>query len=107
MDRRLSPWPAFSSPKHVATLWHARGESNAGSCLINANGDETVRKKRSVSAPRPGSGLAGGLEQALQFAMHDLVAHEDIAFGEHLIAAVDVGGKAAGFADQQDAGRDI
>src|ERR1051326_5996363 len=31
MDRRLSPWPAFSSPKHVATLWHARGESNAGS----------------------------------------------------------------------------
>src|SRR5215212_4572324 len=101
MDRCLSPWPAFSSPKHVATLWHARGESNAASCLNNANGGETVRKMVRPCAAAA-SGLAGGLHQALQFAVHELVAHEDIAFFEHLVAAVDVGGETAGFADQRD-----
>src|SRR5262249_46585430 len=105
MDRRLSPWPAFSSPKRVATLWHARGESNAASYLINACGGRLVPVRQKSAAAR--SRLARGLEQALQFALHRLVADHDIALAEHRVAAVDVGGKAAGLADHDDARRDV
>src|SRR3954451_22662588 len=107
MDRRLSPWPTFSSPKHVATLWHARGESNAGSRLINANRGDSLPHRRRSEKSAAASRLAGGLEQLLQFAVHGLVAHEDAALGEHSIAAVDIGGVATGFADQDDPRRDI
>ena len=54
-----------------------------------------------------GQALPASLQHAQQLAVHGLVAGDDVAAGEHGVAAVEIGDEAAGLAHQDDAGRHV
>src|SRR5262245_3361693 len=46
-------------------------------------------------------------DQAQQLAMNSLITDDNMAFAEHVLAAVEIGGKAAGLAHHENAGRHV
>ena len=47
------------------------------------------------------------MHKSQQFSVHGLVAGENMAFGQHVVAAVEVADEAAGFAHHEEAGGDV
>src|SRR5690348_13408057 len=99
MDQRPAPWPAFFRRRSSASIWHRLGDCKLRYCLIKRKWARARAAERSKKA----SILAGSFQQREQFAMHRVVSDDDIALGEHRVAAIDVGDEAAGLTDHQQA----
>src|SRR5215472_3356359 len=103
MDRSLAPW---SAPLPRLTIRHGRGGRK-----------KEGRRRNAAEAPRStGSGrgglanrrrLARILERPQHFAVNVLVAREDAAGFDHILASVEIGDEAAGFAHQRDTRRHV
>src|SRR5471032_2603797 len=92
----------FSPPKPVH---YGTGVRNVTQVIADST---QMPWKRSGSAPVPMRDvLSGGFQQSLQLALYRLVAGNDMFLCEHGVGSVDIGHKAAGLAQDDDAGRDV
>src|SRR5262249_38050853 len=82
---------------------------------IDIYGTAAAKKTRSCSIPQAARGCptvnglcAVGLpDQRQKLALHGLVAGEDLALGEQLVAAVEIAGESAGLAHDDQPARDV
>src|SRR5262249_36928153 len=82
--------------------------SRAMGCSAGRNSAPNMAQpRRNETMTPPQSAACGLLQHPQKVAMHGLVAGDDVALGEHRIAAVEVAHVAAGLAHDNGAGRHV
>src|SRR5215468_7287050 len=103
MDRSLAPWRSAPLPR--LTIRHGRGgRKKEGPPAGRRGGPRSTRSGRGLSDR---CGLVRILERPQHFAVNVLVARENAAGLDHIVASVEIGDEAAGFAYQRNSRRHV
>src|SRR5215472_10537280 len=104
MDRSLAPWRSAPLPR--LTIRHGRGgRKNRAAGGTPREAPRSARSDRGGLSDR--RGLVRILERPQYFAVNLLVAREDAAGLDHIVASVEIGDEAAGFAYQRNSRRHV
>src|SRR5262244_268397 len=104
MDRSLAPWRSAPLPR--LTIRHGRGgRKNRAAGGTPREAPRSARSDRGGLSDR--RGLVRILERPQHFAVNVLVAREDAAGLDHIVATVEIGDEAAGFTHQRDSRRHV